>query len=136
MSDSAVPVTMTGISYSTVLLGLLNVLFGGVLVAIIRTRPTLKKLANEREANLLEERAAEMELMRKNAARLEGEIRLLRHEVGNLTQCLDALLMMIEMDPAKAAEAAKRIKEMRAAQMVKQGAEKGAMLADNIKGAM
>ncbi|MBB3348804.1 hypothetical protein [Sphingomonas sp. BK069] len=37
-------------------MGLANILIGGLLVTIVRTRPALKKIADEREANLLEER--------------------------------------------------------------------------------
>ena len=130
-----VPVAITGFTWGNGLIALLNVLVGGVLVALVRTRPALKKIAADREANLLQERADEMESMRERLAALEVERRIDRHRLNNVTQCLDALLMMIEMDPSKAAEAASRVKEMRATQMRAEAAEKGAVMAGAQKGA-
>jgi predicted RNase H-like nuclease (RuvC/YqgF family) len=134
MPTSAMPVAITGFSWSAGLLTLLNILIGGLLVQIVRTKPTLKKIANEREANLLTERAKEMEGMRRSIAKLEAERATDRHRINNLSQCLDALLMMIEMDPAKAAQAAVKIKAMRAAQMESEATEKAAIMAAEISG--
>lgn len=127
MPASAVPVAVTGWTWTAGLMAVANLLIGGLLVQIIRTRPTLKKIANEREANLLTERAKEMEGMRRAIAKLEAERASDRHRINNLSQCLDALLMMIEMDPTKAADAAAKIKAMRADQMKAEAAEKGAI---------
>ena|GEM_PF-4959578 len=113
-------------------MGLANLLIGGVFVAIIRTRPTLKKIANEREANLLTERAKEMDGMRRAIAKLEAERASDRHRINNLSQCLDALLLMIEMDPSKAAAAAAKIKAMRATQMEAEAVEKATIHAAEI----
>lgn len=45
-----VPVVhVTGFTWTSALVGLLNVLVGGALVAFIRSLPNLKKVANERE---------------------------------------------------------------------------------------
>jgi hypothetical protein len=119
----------------TILLSTMNLLIGGVLVAIVKSRPALKKLANEREANLLAERAAEMEAMRKRMAKLEAERAVDRHKLNNVTQCLDALIMMIEMDPEKAKEAATRVKAMRESQMKTEALEKAAVHRAEILGA-
>lgn len=127
MPASAIPVAVTGFTWSAALLGLANLLIGGLLVQIVRTRPTLKKIANEREANLLTERAQEMEGMRRAIAKLEAERATDRHRINNLSQCLDALLLMIEMDPTKAAQAAAKIKAMRASQMDAEATEKAAI---------
>lgn len=126
-AETAVPVAVHGFTWTAALMGLANILIGGLLVTIVRTRPALKKIANEREANLLNERAQEMENMRRSIAKLEAERANDRHRINNLSQCLDALLLMIEMDPTKAAEAAARIKAMRAAQMAAEAVEKGAI---------
>lgn len=127
MNETAVPVAVHGFSWTAALMGLANLLIGGLLVTIVRTRPALKKIANEREANLLTERAEEMDAMRQRIVKLEAERATDRHRINNLSQCLDALLLMIEMDPSKAAEAAARIKEMRARQMDTEALEKAAI---------
>lgn len=46
---SSVPVHVSGLTWTGALVGLLNVLVGGALVAFIKSLPTLKKIANERE---------------------------------------------------------------------------------------
>lgn len=129
---SPIPVT-TGFTWTAVLMTIANLLIGGLLVTIVRTRPTLKKIANEREANLLAERAADMEAMRARLAKLEAERSVDRHRLNNVTQCLDALLMMIELDPDKAKEAAARVRQMRSEQMKAEAMEKGAVQAATMK---
>lgn len=132
MANSAIPAAVHGWTWTAALMGLANLLIGGVFVAIIRTRPTLKKIANEREANLLTERAKEMDGMRRAIAKLEAERASDRHRINNLSQCLDALLLMIEMDPSKAAAAAAKIKAMRATQMEAEAVEKATIHAAEI----
>jgi hypothetical protein len=124
----------TGFSWTTAAVAILNLLVGGVLVALIKSRPHLKRLANEREANLLTERAEEMELMRSRLAKLEAERAVDRHRLNNLSQCLDALLLMIELDPGKATEAAAKIRAMRERQAQEEAAEKSAIHAATITG--
>jgi hypothetical protein len=103
------------------------VLVFGLFGAMVKAWPALKKLTNDREANLLKERAAEMDGMRRAIAKLEAERATDRHRINNLSQCLDALLLMIEMDPTKAAAAAAKIKSMRAEQMKAEAVEKAAI---------
>lgn len=45
----SVPVHVSGLTWTGALVGLLNILVGGALVAFIKSLPTLKKIANERE---------------------------------------------------------------------------------------
>lgn len=147
MPGGPVSVAVQGISTGTIVLAFIQILFGGgILVAIVKAWPQLKKIAaereasaakiaNEREANLLTERAEEMKEMRAQMAAMEAERQIDRHRINNLTQCLDALLMLIEQDPSKAAEAAKRIKDMRVAQMAAEAAEKGAVASAKVQGA-
>lgn len=124
---ASVPVHVNGLTWTGALVGLLNLLVGGVLVAIVKSRPALKKLTNEREASLLEERAAEMNKMRDRLEKLEAERAVDRHRLNNVTQCLDALLMLLEVAPDKAADHVAKIKQMRASQMTAEAAEKGAI---------
>lgn len=130
---SPVAVEMHGWTWGSGLLTILNILVGGLLVAVVRTRPQLKKIANERESNLLAERAEEMTAMRERLERLETERAIDRHRLNNVTACLDSLLLLLETSPEKASAHVARIKEMRAQQMLAESAEKGAMLAAVVK---
>ncbi len=56
------------------MMGLANLLIGGVLAAIIKSRPQLKKIANDREANLLTERAGDLKDMNKRILDLEAKV--------------------------------------------------------------
>lgn len=118
----------TGFTWTAALMGVANLLIGGLLVAIVRTRPALKKIANEREANLLEERAEQMEAMQRRLEAMEAKIEneraqhraeraLDRHRLNNFDQCFNALFMMFETSPEKAAEAIAAVKAMRTRQM-------------------
>lgn len=69
-----IPVAVQSVTWTTVLIGVLNLLVGGLLVAIVRTRPALKKIANEREATALEARGEDMEEMRKRLTLLEERV--------------------------------------------------------------
>ncbi len=137
VAGKAIPVT-TGFTWTTAAVGLLNLLVGGVLVAIIKSRPALKKIANEREANLLNERAEEMEAMRQRIAKLEekaeykealhqAERAVDRHRINNLDQCLTAFLMMVKKNPEDAATAAAMIEDMRKEQIAREKQEAGAI---------
>lgn len=123
-----------GFTWGAGLLSLLNLLVGGLLVTLVRTRPALKKIANEREANLLQERAQAMEAMSARMEKLEAERAVDRHRLNHVTQCFDALMLLLEMAPERATEHVARIKEMRAAQMMAEAAEKGAILGTRIEG--
>lgn len=143
MTEPSVPVHV-GFTWTSGLLALANLLIGGVFVALIKTRPALKKIANEREANLLTERAAEMEAMRAELAAVradmerqramhEAERALDRHRLNNFDQCFNALFMMFETSPEKAAEAIAAVKSMRARQMEAEALEKATIHAAAIK---
>jgi hypothetical protein len=58
---------------------------------------------------------------------LEVERALDRHRLNNVTQCLDALLLMLEAAPDKAAEIVARIKTMRSEQIQAEALEKAAI---------
>lgn len=144
-----------GFTWAAGFLALLNVLVGGLLVTIVRTRPHLKKIANEREANLLSERAEEMRGMRERLASLEAgreadrkeaEVKLEleraqhrrerayeRHKVNNLQQAFDALILLLE-DIPQAAPVVVKIKEMRSRQLEAEALEAGKFHAENIAG--
>jgi hypothetical protein len=112
-------------NWTTVLVAVLNLLVGGALVSFIRSRPSLKKVEADREANLLRERAKEMQEMRERIERLEAaaekkdeqhseEIKSIEakqtakdryyeamsrayvHSKNNLDQAFNALLMLLK----------------------------------------
>lgn len=146
MSVQVVPVASVGFGWTPILLTVANLLLGGVVVAIVKSWPALRKIHADREANLLNERAEEMAGMRDRIDRLEATLAQKdkqheaerasdRHRINNLSQCLDALLMLIEQDPQRAAEAAAKVREMRGEQLQRENAERATIRAAAITGA-
>jgi hypothetical protein len=74
------------------------------------------------------ERTLERERLRHNAERA-----LDRHRLNNITQCFDALLLLIETTPEKATEIVVKIKEMRANQLTAEAQEKAIIRAAEIE---
>lgn len=116
----------------------------GVLVILlgffVRLRPIMAKLASERETSLLAARAQDNDSLRQRVEALErrldderrahdAERAVDRHRINNLTQCLDALLMLLEMAPDKAGDHVARIKEMRERQASMESVEKATITA-------
>ncbi len=111
-----------GFGWTPILVAILNILVGGLLVAIVRTRPQMKEIAQKREANLLEERAKEMDSMRERLSEIEDllritseELRVVRHDLANANHSLDMFIALIEANPERAAEHAAKVKGMREA---------------------
>lgn len=67
------------------------------------------------------------ERLRHNAERAAD-----RHRLNNITQCFDAMLILIEMNPDRAPEIVVKIKEMRSAQMLAEAEEKAVIRAAEI----
>jgi hypothetical protein len=142
------------VTITTFLVGLLNVLVGGVLVSVIRSRPALKKIAADREANLLNERAEEMERMRERLSALEKKLEdkdsevaetlrqqeqhfaaqraHYRHRINNLDQAFTALLLLLKRG-VSVEEAVKEIEDMRAQQLEREAAEAATIRAAGVK---
>ena len=108
----------------------------GLVGLLIRQIVPWKRIASDAEARLRDdlirrvdklERAQERE-----RARHEAERRALHHQLGHVTQCFDALLLLIEAAPEKAREHVKKIKEMRARQLVAETEEKAIIKAAEI----
>ena len=86
----------------------------------------------EREA-ALSERVAKLEKsMGRQQQRHNAERALDRHRLNNVTQCFDALLLLLKANPEKAAEAVVLIEEMRAKQMRAEAEEKAIIRAAEI----
>jgi Cft2 family RNA processing exonuclease len=133
-----------GLTWTTGLIAVLNILVGSLFVAIVKSRPALKKIAADREANLLHERAAEMESMRERLRALEAKLELKdrlheaeraldRHRYNNLSQSFDALLMLLKQNPEKVDEAIVIVEKMRADQLKREALEKGAVFSAGIE---
>lgn len=113
----------------------------------VKLRPIMTKLAADREASLLAARAADnadlkdrVEKLEKrleaDRARHDAEQARDRHKIANLNQCLDALLMMLELAPEKVAEHIAKIKTMRSEQQKREAQEAASIRAATISAAM
>lgn len=136
---SAINLGAAGVSWTTVLVGVLNLLVGGAIVAFIKSRPALRKIDADREANLLSERAKEMQEMREQigelGARLEvalEELRVVRHDLANANQSLDLFIALIEANPERAAEHAAKVKKSREQAQERLAVEKEAVLSTRL----
>jgi hypothetical protein len=67
--------------------------------------------------------------------RHEAERALDRHRLNNVTQCFDAMIMLLEASPERATEIVVRIKEMRADQIKAEAMEKAVIYASAIDAA-
>lgn len=124
--------------------------FFALLTVMIRQRVPMRNIkvqADERFRDELAERVRALEdkierkdethalEMERERATHAAEIKLLRHRLNNVTQCLDALLMLIKANPDKAGDAVSAIENMRAKQLVAEAQESGAVSAAKIKSA-
>ena len=140
-----------GFTWTTVAVTVLNLLVGGVLITLLKTRAPLRKLANERESNLLKERAEEMASMRERIERLEqqqdakdaahaSEVKELerqlvgkdrihaaeravdRHRINNLNQAFASLLLLLKKG-VSVEDAVAEVEAMRVEQLEREAQE-------------
>jgi len=143
MADGASPWTIAGTAGAWAsFIALL-----GVLVRQWVPLRQLKVAADEKLRDDLAERVRALEEKadqerQDHAAALErthanylAEIAQLRHRLNNVTQCFDALLLLIEQAPEKADAAAQKVKAMRAAQIQAEAKEKGTYQAARVQAA-
>jgi hypothetical protein len=116
--SAPVPVALHGITWTTALVGLLNLLVGGGLVAWIKQRPAMAAIEQSTEERLRSDLIARVE---KLEAKIDAErdryerlIAIMRHRLNNSNQCLDALLLLLKTSPERGEEAIRMIEEMRA----------------------
>lgn len=104
-----------------------------------------EQLKVERDTHALEMRAFNRErdemgdrlalLERRNIRqqiRHNAERSLSRHQISNITQCFDAMILLIETNPDRSPEIIVRVKEMRATQILAEAEEKAAIRAAEI----
>jgi len=132
----AIPVALHGFTWTTALVGLLNLLVGGALVSWIRSRPRLKEIEVDADSDLRKDLLKRVETLERKLdeerAIHEAQIAIMRHRLNNSDQCIDALLMLLETSPDKVSEAVGMIKEMRARQREAEAQEKAAFHAAKI----
>lgn len=124
--------------------GILNLILGGGAFATwLKNRPKMREIAQVAEKTLQDGLLARVTALESantaqglrfetERAQHEATMAVMRHRLNNMTMCLDALLLLIEQDPSKAADAAVKIREMRAQQMAAEAAEKAAVRAATI----
>jgi hypothetical protein len=99
-----------------------------VITALIKGWPAIVDATSKAKTALGDRRLSRIEKLEakidfQNASH-EVEVALLRHQLNNVIGCLDALLLLIEAAPEKAAEHAARIREMRKEQSATETVEK------------
>lgn len=107
-----------------------------VIGALIRGWPAIVDATSRAKAALGDRRVSRIEKLEarieEQRASYEAEISILRHDLNNVSACLDALLLLLETAPEKAAEHVARIKAMRDKQAINQSAEKATIRAARI----
>lgn len=105
-----------------------------LIAGYFKIKPLMARLAQEREANLLEERAAEMASMRERMDRLETklaiteeELRIVRHDLNNTNTAFDLFIERIKANPDDALQHAERVEELRKSQRAQIDREKAAI---------
>lgn len=114
-------------------------LAGTVILAVIKGWPAISDAATraktalgDRRLSRIEKLEAKIEVQR---AAHEAEVGILRHQLNNVSACLDALLLLIETAPDKASAHASRIRQMRAEQAQTEAVEKVAVRSAKIAAA-
>lgn len=103
---------------------------------LIRQAVPWKKVSSDSDAHLradLIRRVEKLErMLERERARHNAERSIDRHRLNNVTQCFDALLLLIETAPERATEAVQKIKAMREAQQIAEAEEKAIIRAAEI----
>lgn len=89
--------------------------------AIVDATSKAKSVLGDRRVSRIEKLEAKLDMQ---AASHEAEVSILRHQLNNVSACLDALLMLIETAPDKAAAHAAAIRAKRAEQSTSETVEK------------
>lgn len=138
--NEAIPVVVSNLTPTFYgIMALIVVVVG----ALIKVWPSLDRQKRDGDASLrtdllerVEGLEARLEAERRSReaerARHDAERALDRHRLNNVTQCLDALLLLLEAAPERASEAVTKIKEMRAKQMEAEAVEKATIRAVDI----
>lgn len=134
IANSAQQMTVAGVWIAA--LGILGLLIRQVLPWRKQEADAQQQFRDEllaRERTLIERiEKLEAQLSRQQI-RHNAERALDRHRLNNITQCFDAMLLLVETTPEKASEIVTKIKQMRAAQMDAEAKEKAIIRAAEIE---
>lgn len=107
-----------------------------VIIALIKGWPAIADAALKAKMALGDRRVSRIEKLEarieEQRVSYEAEISILRHDLNNVRASFDALLLLIESAPEKAAEHVERIKSKRKEQDANQAAEKATIRAARI----
>jgi uncharacterized protein YlxW (UPF0749 family) len=143
-SVDAIPVAINGITWTTVLVGIANLLIGGFGVAWMRSRPKMHEIDKTAEAKLIDALGARVDKLETAlteqrdhyekklealAENYEADKRISRHELGNVKMRFKALVMLLKRlpePPPMLIAILADIESMEAEQMRAEALEKGA----------
>ena len=110
--------------------------FLALIGVIVRQVGPWKKQTTEAEQKLRDDLLKRVEALEttleRERIRHDAERALDRHRLNNVTQCLDAVLLLLEAAPEKATEIAAKINAMRASQRESEALEKAEIMAAEI----
>ena len=110
--------------------------FLALIGVVIRQVGPWKKQHTEAEQRLRDDLLNRVEALEatleRERIRHDAERALDRHRLNNVTQCLDAVLLLLEAAPEKATEIAAKINAMRASQRESEALEKAEIMAAEI----
>ena len=114
-------------------------LCGAVVSAIIKGWPAIRDAATRAKTAIGDRRLSRIEKLEskieQQSAAHEAEVKLLHLQLNNVSSCLDAILLLIEAAPDRAAEHVSKIRAMRMEQSKFEIAEKAALTATRIAAA-
>lgn len=111
--------------------------FLALLAVIVRQVGPWRQISASTEQRLREDLLARVNKLEKVLDRERAihaaERRLEGHKLANITQCFDALLMLIETNPERASDVVQRVREMRDNQVRAEALEKATLQAEIVK---
>lgn len=132
LQDTAIAVKSATGGYTAIgALGTFVVSLLGLIGLWVKFGPKWREIAVSAEQGFRDDLISRLEKVEKTLeierAQHEAERSLDRHKFNNLSQCFDAVMLMLEATPEKAPEIVVRIKEMRATQLQAEALEKAAI---------
>lgn len=98
-ASSAVPVAVHGFTWTSALVGILNVLVGGVLVAVVRNMPALRKIKVEEDNSLRADLMGRIDHLEKQISderrECDRELSALRAEMRAMQDKMDGLVRQL-----------------------------------------
>lgn len=133
MSQDPIPTIVQGFNWTSAGAWASFIALLGIIVRQVNPWRTQSINAEQRLRDDLLNRVEKLEkLLDRKEARHQAERALDRHKFANVTQCFDAIVLMLEAAPEKVGEIIVKIKEMRRRQIEAEALEKAAIHAAEI----